>query len=176
MRLAGFRSAESLFFVREESVQLWDFLQRSANDDDPAQSPFNVSVEGPPGTGKSTEVYAWALWVAKTRKVAVVWYQLSTNRVVKVVLDGERNLLSRMNVPHDWIGDIRDNCAQLLIVDGLTAQESVSVRRECCAWREGDNDGRRFVVVSSAPVRSAVQEDQAAKLVSFTVGSWTLSQ
>ena len=83
MRLAGFRSAESLLFVREESVQLWDFLQRSANDDDPAQSPFNVSVEGPPGTGKSTEVWAWALWVAKTRKIAVVWYQLSTNRVVK---------------------------------------------------------------------------------------------
>ena len=176
MRLAGFRSAESLLFVREESVQLWDFLQRSANDDDPAQSPFNVSVEGPPGTGKSTEVWAWALWVAKTRKVAVVWYQLSTNRVVKVVLDGEHNLLSRMNVPRDWIGDIRDNCAQLLVVDGLTAQESVSVKRECCAWREGDNDGRRFVVVSSAAVRAAVQEDQAAKLVSFTVGSWTLSQ
>ena len=79
--LAGFTFDESLLYVREESVELWAFLQSAAN------RGLNVSVDGSPGTGKSTEVYAWALWAARTYKITVTWYHLSKNGAVKVLID-----------------------------------------------------------------------------------------
>ena len=45
--LAGFSSQESLLYVRDETVELWSALNDTRGN--------HLSVDGPPGTGKSTE-------------------------------------------------------------------------------------------------------------------------
>jgi predicted PilT family ATPase len=50
-----------MMYVREECKLLWETLNKAV------EHKQNLSVNGPPGTGKSTEVWAWALWHAKTK-------------------------------------------------------------------------------------------------------------
>jgi hypothetical protein len=50
-----------MMYVREESKLLWEMLNKAVDDK------HNLSVAGPPGTGKSTEVWAWALWHANDK-------------------------------------------------------------------------------------------------------------
>ena len=93
-KLAGFSSDESLLYVRDETVKLWSAL----NDD----SGTNLSVDGPPGTGKSTEAWAWALWKAKKDVVTVTWYHITKNGVVRAVIDGSANMMLRMTLIILW--------------------------------------------------------------------------
>ena len=164
-KLAGFFAEESLLYVRDETVKLWSAL----NDD----SGTNLSVDGPPGTGKSTEAWAWALWKANRDKVAVTWYHLSKNGLVKVVIDGSTGQITTGY--HAEITDIKQSEGSILIVDGVIASKSYEVRAACCNWRRGEQ-GRRFVLVSSATVVIAAEQDDEAKIVNFTVGSWTFEQ
>jgi predicted NACHT family NTPase len=62
-------------YVREESKLLWETLNNAV------ENKQNLSVNGPPGTGKSTEVWAWALWHAKTKGAwggVVGWESIGT--------------------------------------------------------------------------------------------------
>jgi hypothetical protein len=72
-KLAGFSSEESLLYVRHETVELWNALNDTGGS--------SLSVDGPPGTGKSTEVWAWALWKARHDKVQVIWYHLNKRQL-----------------------------------------------------------------------------------------------
>mgnify|MGYP003387623779 CR=1 FL=1 len=64
-KLAGFFSDECLLYVRDETVELWGALNDTGGS--------SLSIDGPPGTGKSTEAWAWALWKSKKDKVTVNW-------------------------------------------------------------------------------------------------------
>ena len=50
-----------LMFVRDDGKLLWEAFNQAV------EQKHNLSVNGPPGTGKSTEAWAWALWHAKTQ-------------------------------------------------------------------------------------------------------------
>ena len=54
--LAGLSVKNTRFYVRPESVDLWNKIENVTNEGN------NLRVSGPPGTGKSTEAWAWALW------------------------------------------------------------------------------------------------------------------
>lgn len=163
--LAGFSSKESLLYVRDETIELWDALNDTGDN--------SLSIDGPPGTGKSTEAWAWALWKAKNDNVTVTWYHLTKNELVKVVVDG-----STCEITTGYEAEIKDiNASEgsILIVDGVTASKNFDVRSACCNWRRSEL-GRIFILVSSLSVAIALQENQEAKIVDFTVGSWTFKQ
>jgi hypothetical protein len=151
--------------VRDETVELWNALQNTGGN--------SLSVDGPPGTGKSTEAWAWALWKAKKDKVTVTWYHLTKNELVKVVIDGESEQITT-GYQAD-INDIKNSEGSILIVDGVIASKSFDVRSACCNWRRSEK-GRRFILVSSVSVTVALQENKEAKIVDFTVASWTFKQ
>jgi hypothetical protein len=165
---AGFSSDASLIFVREESVELWQALQAAF------ENRMNISVDGPPGTGKSTETWAWSLWMAVTNKINVTWFHLSKMRVVKVLIDGALGKITKGYSAE--IGHIKDSEGALLVVDGLTEKESTDINRACSAWRQQDETNRRFVTVSSMSVTVALEQYKEANMVNFTVGSWTFEQ
>ena len=165
---AGFSSDASLIFVREESVDLWQALQTAF------ENGMNISVDGPPGTGKSTETWAWSLWMAVTNRINVTWFHLSKMRGIKVLINGAlRTITSGYSAE---IGDIKNSEGALLVVDGLTEKESIDINRACSAWRQQDEKNRRFVTVSSMSVTVALEQYKEANMVNFTVGSWTFEQ
>ena len=167
--LAGFSSDKSLLYVRDETVALWDVLCSGGD--------TNVSVDGPPGTGKSTEVWAWALWKAYNFEVEVTWYHITTNRIVKVVIDGSTKRIATTDVAK-LVEDMEDCNGSILIVDGVKALINSNIRQACSFWRSNavKLQPRRFVLVSSGSTTVAVQEDEEATISNFTVGSWTLQQ
>jgi hypothetical protein len=166
--LAGFSLDTSLLFVREESVQLWEALQAAVD------GGMNISVGGPPGTGKSTETWAWALWTAFTKEIKVTWFHLSKRKGVKVVIDGATKKITTGHSAK--ISDIESSDSVILIVDGVTKESSIEISRACSAWRQKDEKHRRFGLVSSVSVTVALEQEKEAKIVNFTVGSWTFEQ
>ena len=139
----------------------------------------NLSVEGPPGTGKSTEAWAWALWKAKKDNLVVTWFHVSKNKVLKALIDGRRNCITTgYNVK---VEDIESSEGSILIVDGVTKVEGTIIRRACSAWcgEGGEENGerpRRYILVSSVSCCIALQENMEANIANFMVGSWTLQQ
>mmetsp|Transcript_27335 Transcript_27335/g.46194 ORF Transcript_27335/g.46194 Transcript_27335/m.46194 type:complete len:584 (-) Transcript_27335:553-2304(-) len=163
--VAGFFSEDSLLYVRAETVELWNALN------DGHDNGVNVDVNGPPGTGKSTEVWAWILWKAKQDRITVTWIHLTRTKMVKVVINGAEGLITTGYGAKKDIIEYSEG--SLLVVDGVVAAEQIDITRACCSWAE---TGRRFVLVSSSSVVVAVQEDLEANIVRFTVASWILDQ
>jgi hypothetical protein len=167
-KLAGFSVDESRLYARQETVDLWQKLEATT------ASNLNLSVDGPPGTGKSTEVWAWALWKAVEKKEKVTWFHYSKKNAVKVMIDGAaKTISSGYSAKFD---DIDRSDGSILVVDGLTKADSVVINRSCSAWRRQDKENRCFVVVSSVSVTVALEQNREADIETFTVGSWSLKQ
>lgn len=170
-KLAGFSVDECRLYVRQETVGLWKMLETTT------ASNRNLSVDGPPGTGKSTEVWAWALWKAVENKQKVTWFHFSKKAAIKVVIDGVAMTISSGYSAE--IVDINRSDGSILVVDGLTKADSVNINRGCSAWRHQgklQGESRCFVVVSSVSVTVALEQDREAEIETFTVGSWSLKQ
>ena len=73
-QMAGFSSDTCLLFIRKETVDLWSALDSAIG------KGLNISVDGPPGTGKSTEAWAWSLYTAVNKQTKVTWFHFSKNR------------------------------------------------------------------------------------------------
>ena len=167
-KLAGFHADESTLYVRAEVRELWEALDKAVAD------ARNLSVRGPPGTGKSTEVWAWAKHVAKKEGVSVAWFHLSKRRSIKVVIDGAGGTIS--DAGRAKIDDIESAAGGLLIVDGVTKADSTSISRACSAWRDATDGAKVFFLASSAAAVVALEQDKEVNLNTFMVGSWTLEQ
>jgi hypothetical protein len=166
--LAGLSPEVSKMFVREESVELWRALQAAV------KNGFNLSVGGPPGTGKSTEVWAWVLWTAIEKKIKVTWFHFCKRCTIKVLVDGATCTITSGYVAN--IDEILTSEGAMLVIDGITKSNSVPISCACYDWRQRDEDNRRYVLVSSMSVTVALEQDIQTKIESFTVGSWTLEQ
>lgn len=166
--IAGFSTQESLLYVRRETAALWNALNRTD------AISHNLSVSGPPGTGKSTEVWAWALWKAQHDRVVVTWFHMTPKVRLKVLIDGIKSKII-YNYLTDATDIIEASEGSILIVDGVTTQDSRYINHACYNWRLV-MEGRRYIVVSSASASVAVQVNTEAKIVEFTVGSWTFEQ
>eukprot|EP00808_Paulinella_micropora_P017374 g49289.t1 len=170
MKLAGLSSPDSdcLLFVRQETVDLWNALERATIKN------CNLCVDGPPGTGKSTEAWAWALWKAKNQKTTVVWFHFSKTCAVKAMIDGKQDTITVDAAAK--ISQITTSEGDFLVVDGVTKAESVDIRRACSAWREAGEGKRSYVLVTSVSIVVPLEQNEQAQVEEFTVGSWTFEQ
>jgi hypothetical protein len=165
-KLAGFSSDSNIIFVREESVDLWKALNNAVTEK------INLMVNGPPGTGKSTEAWAWALWIATTNKTKVTWFHAGHADAVKVLIDG----IGEKITTSSFTQDIENSEGTLLVFDGVTKECSKDVHRACSRWRKKDPENRVFVTVSSVSVVIPSEQLKEANIVAVTVGSWTFQQ
>ena len=152
--------------MRQETVELWRALNSTTNG-------YKLVVDGPPGTGKSTEVRAWALWKARNYELKVTWYHMNKSEVVKVLIDGVADKITTGYTAE--IADIKYSEGAILIVDGVISSQNNTVRCACSNWYKR-MPGRRFILVSSVATPIPLQEKKEAGIVDFTVGSWTFEQ
>ena len=164
---AGFTQEERFVYVRKETRETWEALENAVNEG------TNISLKGPPGTGKSTTAWAWACWKAKRFNKKVVWFHFTKKTRVKAVIDGTGN--GHITGHTAEISDIKESDGHFLVVDGITRMDSVQIFQAATDWCKYSPD-RNFVAVSSMSHKSAAQEDQEANLKTFTVGSWTFTQ
>lgn len=59
----------AILYMRPEAVQLWDCLLN--------ESKYIFNISGPPGTGKSSVVWAWACWRARVHRKKIIWLHYS---------------------------------------------------------------------------------------------------
>lgn len=76
--------------MRSESCDIWDRLEKSTKK--------RIIIEGPPGVGKSSLVWAWVLW--RAQKEVVVWLHIHRDRPLRLVL---------LNISQGKYYDITDN-------------------------------------------------------------------
>ena len=155
--------AENLIYVRQETVDMWNAIESEI------VKGFNISVGGPPGTGKSTEAWAWARWKASSAKKKVVWFHFTKRGVLKVDIDGSTGMMTCLSAE---ITDIKSSDGDYLVADGLTKHDSTAIFRACSYW-QGQQEGRVYVTVSSVSLSAAVEQNEEFKISEYTVASWT---
>ena len=160
-------SDECLIFVRKETAEMWSTLETKT------ALGVNLLVGGPPGTGKSTEAWAWARWKAHATEKKVTWFHFSKVEKLKVEIDG----LNRTMITYSAnISDIDSSEGDFLVVDGVTKEASTDIYSRCVSWRRSQ-PGRVFVAISSvSSIVISVEQLKDAKICKHTVPSWTFEQ
>jgi hypothetical protein len=153
-------------FVRQETVDLWARLE--------TLTPGNhLKVSGPPGTGKSTEVWQWGQYKAKSDKKTVGWFHLSTVAKKHLVIKGDNvTTFTLVNISLA----IMDFAGDLLIVDGVTKDDSKDITQACTTWASMDATNRSFVTVSSISTGGAREHLTDESIGKHVVPSWVLEQ
>ena len=160
---------ESQIFVRAETVTLWEKIENTL-----VVQGTNLRITGPPGTGKSTEAWAWALWKAGSAKQTITWLHFTKTRKVKVVIGPERVVRCDVSNSTDLSLLIAQSCSDYLIVDGVTKENSTSFLQSCSSWFEKTK--KPFLVVTSVSVPLSVEVEGSAKLETHVVPSWVVDQ
>jgi hypothetical protein len=157
-------------FVREEAHEMWRKIESSIDDS------MSLSVEGPPGTGKSTEAWAWALWKARTTKKNVVWFHSTSKLITEVIIDGNADTLSYRWVSQPELDEvIRLSACDFMVFDGLTGKNSQSINTALGVWKRS-GAARQFITTSSQAIKGTVEHKEEAGIDNFSVPSWTLLQ
>ena len=165
MNEAGLGPGGTILYMRSEAVDLWKFLESSDK----------CMVDGPPGTGKSSIVWAWACYRAYHKKEKILWMHFNPRGDGKfVILNQESKRVSYCSARFYLIfeGLIKKNnvfdALDRVIVDGVTTKHltvQVGPYADVC---------KGAVFVSSYSVSLAIQDMPGYE--SYTMFSWTLDQ
>ncbi len=130
-------------YVRKDVVELWEFLGRDLN---------LAMVQGLPGVGKSTVVWSWARFKAKS--TIVYWLHASRFGWSFAILIGNQ-VYSKEITPPDLPGFLTVQQQDgILIADGVTEETRQEVLTSCSMWCKAREKGKRnFVLVSSESLR-----------------------
>lgn len=75
---------ELSLYVRGESIELWAALNNALTTSNTQKN--NFWLQGPPGVGKSTELYGWMMFTAQTQHKSAIWFHLRGSGNIYVVM------------------------------------------------------------------------------------------
>ena len=135
-------------------------------------------ILGPPGTGKSVAVFAFAVSVDRP-EWTVIWVKLSQYLPRMSIFEGNQQYTAETSyefVRH-FLGQAGGSQKCLLILDGflITNIEHDQTRKYAQEWRYRDQYNRRLIIISSMSSRGKVNdgEDSIYRVREHKVPSWT---
>lgn len=152
-------------FVRKETITNWRAFE------DHFHQKQHLWVFGPPGTGKSTLAWAWALWKARTANKKVTWFHFG-GQPTACKLDGTTH---NITIARSCAVEEIVNCeGDILIVDGVTEKNQDEVFAACGHWRLANNPEGWYAFVSSTTVTIKLKFLKVANVDTHIVPSWVL--
>ena len=163
MEKAGLREA-TLLYMRPEAMKLWDILESNSG---------VCLVEGLPGTGKSSVVWAWACWRACQHNEKIVWLHYGPFGDGKMVVlsnaKGESSYINTTISIGDLLAPHAKDCA-CVVVDGATDSNKLQVVGPTISARRH----KKNVFVTSYSIAPPGEQMIGWNLYNMT--SWTLDQ
>jgi hypothetical protein len=165
---SGLTTGPMQFFVRQACVDLWNFLD--------GDSRFQF-VNGPPGVGKSVEVYSYAINSALCKSKKLFYIRSSPTSVIVIYKPGAQGdmfRLGRFNLFNvdtaiSWVQEVISNIDEL-VVDGT---ESDFITRLIPIVFE-EAKVKLIVCTSFQAVDLSSEAESALAPDYFTMPSWTL--
>lgn len=173
LNFAGLADIQHGIFVREETRNLWTTLEGLGVENGQKRG---VWISGPPGVGKSTEVYAWGMYRAKhigSERCNMLWVHQSSEsyEIVKIV-DG-----SMVGTTMKNIDEIVDMCEGLDII----IFDAVRSGMKNLVLEALDKFQNAVIVACTSYQSGSINQELWAKYqpifnFDYTVYSWTWEQ
>jgi hypothetical protein len=125
-------------FRRPATDSLYEFLERQRC----------CLVTGPPGTGKSTNAFAYACGIVRNPSRRVVWYQMQTNRILVMNVSS----VELYPLDTDLVSLLKQERITDVFLDQFDASCRTSYMKLVYPWAEEFSDSsqqRRLIVITS---------------------------
>lgn len=164
--VAGLETKYHQRFIRNPTKQLLTLLN------DVARGTYKMCrVEGPPGTGKSSTVWAWACSISTH---SVRWVHLAIFGGGCSLVDLKQSKIVGRASGCDFQTAIIDCTSEILILDGITDAKALEIE-SVGNWMRA-LPTRRVIVVSSLNLRIKPEAILYEKGTSFFMPSWTIDE
>ena len=168
----GSSTSPRCIYLRTQAVQQWQALNKFEH---------VLHIEGPPGTGKSTIVWAWACHKAAFKNV--VWVQCDCSGGARICLLVAGYAVCCAPIHSDQKSRIREQMAfyarmlkaDIVVVDGITGLHQQGLFGDAAKWAN-KHHSRRAVLVSSAQFRLQGEFFTTHRIIRFSMPSWTWEQ
>jgi hypothetical protein len=169
---------EKLFFFRQDAGELWDALDAFQSSSDT----FGLDILGSPGTGKSSEVWAWISCqhaLTETDGNFAIWIHLFPNHPAKVVMfKGNSVYWKNMSDPQLVTFLESEIEFRFIILDGFQSNQvgERGVRQSAFLNRDESRTFCQVITVMSMGVQRSPSTNQVLKVDDFEVFSWSKTQ
>jgi len=147
-------------FVRPASTELWKKLVDGGN----------LLLTGPPGTGKSSLVWAWCCWYACQGQNNIRWIHLRKSGKVSIVDFSGGSFKAETSGLRDLQKKFMDTTASVLVLDGIT--QAHNLYGDASVWLEQETS-QRLIVVSSLQFTLPKEDLKEDKMEEISLSGWT---
>jgi len=149
-------------FVRTEWAKLWTFLTGNSN----------LFLRGPPGTGKSSLVWAWCCWYASQNN-PLRWIHITRFKIAFVV-DFSGGSFQAFAISLNHL-DIGSTDTPTLVLDGIT-RDSSNFLGDAASWWKQDEAARRLLIVSSIQYGWATEDYEQLRMATIMSHGWSMQE
>lgn len=154
-----------MLYIRKECCLLWKHLIGSSN----------LLIEGPPGIGKSSIVWAWCLnFCSQNHSKHVRWIHLSHKSMYVMVMDfNQGKYISHSFEPATFSMSTLTDC-DVIVLDGISPVfQAVFVR--VLGWAGTRATVPRLIFVSSVQFFIRDEDERALGIKTIYMAGWTLN-
>ena len=183
--LAGLESErvpEKWLLFRQEAADLWDALDKFESETD---SKTGFDVQGSPGVGKSSGVWAWLCYQYSKRKIAnpaaggeafAVWIHMRPELATRVVVLEKESIFWTDMTMDLAVSFLESFDARFLVLDGYRRDGVQHSKLREVAFMKKQTSVCQFLTVRSMAVKIYSTENKICGIGWYEVCPWSLEQ